>query len=381
LYITTTGGIPPVSDIVPTGKLLKLDIGLTSGLYDQTRRVLIVLSNHHRGVWLEEFGATYNKLKEHEYDVVLSSPNGGVISIDEKSYPQNDEQQRQYQKAIQELNQPTHHLEHQSAVDYDAIFVPGGHAPMYDLVDNTKLKELIIEFDTQMKPIASICHGVVGLLNVRRQDGIFLINGRTLTAFSIDEESDIQSTPFLLETRLKDQGAYYVKMPPKCEHVLQDGLILTGQNPSSSTALANLLIKTIEQCSKQDYSQINLTSSQQKLMITWHISNASNIQLLQQLKLAHLEYIQRNQHFIVFSGSTLRSENPVVANESNTMNIVTTFQDFRQAQYFIDNEPYTASRQIFDTVTVRPFKQLIPSSINALQYHIQNEIFNFVRTH
>ncbi|CAF1681980.1 unnamed protein product, partial [Didymodactylos carnosus] len=126
----------------------------------------------------------------------------------------------------------------------------------------------------------------------------------------------------------KDQGAYYVKMPPKCEHVLQDGLILTGQNPSSSTALANLLIKTIEQCSKQDYSQINLTSSQQKLMITWHISNASNIQLLQQLKLAHLEYIQRNQHFIVFSGSTLRSENPVVANESNTMNIVTTFQDF-----------------------------------------------------
>ncbi|CAF1661343.1 unnamed protein product, partial [Didymodactylos carnosus] len=208
LYITTTGGIPPVSDIVPTGKLLKLDIGLTSGLYDQTRRVLIVLSNHHRGVWLEEFGATYNKLKEHEYDVVLSSPNGGVISIDEKSYPQNDEQQRQYQKAIQELNQPTHHLEHQSAVDYDAIFVPGGHAPMYDLVDNTKLKELIIEFDTQMKPIASICHGVVGLLNVRRQDGIFLINGRTLTAFSIDEESDIQSTPFLLETRLKDQGAY-----------------------------------------------------------------------------------------------------------------------------------------------------------------------------
>jgi hypothetical protein len=222
---------------------------------------------------------------------------------------------------------------------------------MFDLVDHLYLKQLLIDFDTQMKPIVAICHGVVGLLNVRRiNDGNLLIHGRILTGFSLEEEllsagneeNLVVKNPFILETKLKDQGAIYMKGSPGKEHIVQDGLILTGQNPASAKQLAHRFIELIEQCACQNYQQINLTSSLPKTLITCHIAlTANNSNLLSRLKLAHLEYIQRNQHLIVFSGSTLFTESSnITQQDSSTMVILLATNDLRQVQRFLEHEPY-----------------------------------------
>jgi putative intracellular protease/amidase len=113
---------------------------------------------------------------------------------------------------------------------------------MFDLVDHRYLKQLLVDFDTQMKPIAAICHGVVGLVNARRiNEENPMIHGRLLTGFSLEEELTsgkedenlITKNPFILETKLKDQGAIYLKSTPGKEYIIQDGLLLTGQNPAS----------------------------------------------------------------------------------------------------------------------------------------------------
>jgi putative intracellular protease/amidase len=139
-------------------------------------------------------------------------------------------------------------LDTQHAHDYDAVYLPGGHAPMFDLVDHHYVKQLLIDFDAQMKPIAAICHGVVALINVRRtNDTHSFIHGRVLTGFSLEEEllstndneNLVEKNPFILETKLKDHGAIYIKASPDKEHVIQDGLLLTGQNPASAKQLAH----------------------------------------------------------------------------------------------------------------------------------------------
>lgn len=259
---------------------------------------------------------------------------------------------------------------------------------MFDLVDHHHLKLLLVDFDMQMKPIAAISHGTVGLINAQRiNDGNPLIQGRLITGFSLDEEllstgpdeNLVSRNPFILETRLKDQGAIYMKKSAGTEHVLQDGLILTGQNPTSAKQLAHRLGDLIEQCSTQDYQQVNLTSSLPKTLITCHVAlNTNNSQLLSRLKLAHLEYIQRYQHLIVLSGSLLFTEvENVTQQDSSTMMILLATNDLRQAQQFIDNEPYTASKQVFDIIHVKPFKQLLPAANNQqlLNYHVQQELF------
>lgn len=258
---------------------------------------------------------------------------------------------------------------------------------MYDLADHHHLKELLADFDTQMKPIAAICHGVVGLVNVRRTQGALpLIHGRMLTGFSLEEEMStgseeenmVTKNPFILEVKLKDQGALYMKASAGKEHVLQDGLLLTGQNPASARHLAHQFAELIEQCAAQDYQKVNLTSSLPKTLITCHvILNSNDGHLLNRLKLAHLEYIQRNQHLIVFSGSTLFTDSSnTTQQDASAMIILLATADLHQAQRFIDHEPYAASKQIFDTIQIKPFKQVLPGASNQqlLNYHIQQEL-------
>jgi hypothetical protein len=259
---------------------------------------------------------------------------------------------------------------------------------MFDLVDHRYLKELLIDFDTQMKPIVAICHGVVGLINVRRiNETNTFIHGRIITGFSLEEElssgnnddNPILKNPFILETKLKDQGAIYMKSTPGKEYIVQDGLLLTGQNPASANQLAYHFGELITQCAAQDYQQVNLTSSLPKTLITCHVASTNNnSHLLSRLKLAHLEYIQRQQHLIVLSGSTLFIEaSNVTQQDSSTMVILLATNDLQKAQQFIEHEPYTASKQIFDIIQMKPFKQLFPSANNQqiLNYHIQQELF------
>ncbi|CAF0763765.1 unnamed protein product [Adineta steineri] len=370
-----------------------LDVGITTGLYEPPKRILVVCSSHSRGLYLSEFAEPYNILRrkfqgKEGIEFVLASPKGGSIPIDPTSHPRTNTQRDEWSSAIRLLSQSTHPiLDTQHAHDYDAVFLPGGHAPMFDLADHSHLKQLLADFDQQMKPIAAICHGVVGLVNVRRNnDEHSFIHGRILTGFSLDEEllsssgqdeNFVTKNPFILETKLKDQGAIYIKTRPNKEHIVQDGLLLTGQNPASAKQLAHRLGELIDQCASQDYQQINLTSSLPKTLITCHVAlTNNNSQLLSRLKLAHLEYIQRHQHLIIFSGSTLFTESSnVTQQDSSTMVILLATNDLRQAQNFIEHEPYTASKQIFDITHIKPFKQLLPSGNNQylLNYHVQQE--------
>lgn len=241
-----------------------------------------------------------------------------------------------------------------------------------------------------MKPVVAICHGVVGLANVRRiVDGNLLIHGRILTGFSLEEElvssenareNLVDRSPYVLEAKLKEHGAVYLKASPGKEYVVQDGLLLTGQNPASAKQLAHRFASLLEQCSVQDYQQVNLTSSLPKILISCHVTTSNpNSNLLSRLKLPHLEYIQRHQHLIVLSGSTLFTDPSMnsTQQDASAMVILLATDDLRLAHQFIENEPYTASKQVFDVTQIKPFKQLFPSANNqlSLNYHIQQELF------
>lgn len=149
--------------------------------------------------------------------------------------------------------------------------------------------------------------------------------------------------------------------------------------------LAHCFAQLIEQCAAQDYQQVNLTSSLPKTLITCHVSpSQDSSQLLNRLKLSHLEYIQRNQHLIVLSGSTLFTDlNNPTQQDASSMIILLATDDPQQVQSFSDNEPYTASKHIFDHIRIKTFKQLFPSAKNQqlLNYHLQQELIKSYKHH
>jgi putative intracellular protease/amidase len=135
-----------------------------------------------------------------------------------------------------------------SAEDFDAVFYPGGHGPMWDLPDNHASVALIEAFVKADKPVGAVCHAPVALVNVRGRDGEYLVKGKRVTGFSNSEEEAVGLTavvPFLLEDRLKERGGSYSKGPDWAQHVQVDGKLVTGQNPASSEAGAKELLKLL----------------------------------------------------------------------------------------------------------------------------------------
>ena len=133
--------------------------------------------------------------------------------------------------------------------DYDAVFYPGGHGPLWDLATDKSSIKLIEEFYNHQKPIAFVCHAPAALINAKAENGEPLVKGKYLTSFSNTEEEGVKLTqivPFLLEDELKKQGAHYNKGDGWTSFVKQDGLLITGQNPASSGAVAELLKKTLK---------------------------------------------------------------------------------------------------------------------------------------
>jgi putative intracellular protease/amidase len=180
--------------------------------------------------------------------VQVASPKGGDTPIDAHSAGE-AEQHPEWEEAAKLLQQ-THPLEGQRADDYDAVFIPGGHGTMFDFPDNPVLGTLLADFHAQGKPIASVCHGPAAFVGVTRSDGKPLVDGYALTAFSDEEERQTglaDEVPFLLSTRLAELGADVENGPPQRSHVRQDRQLITGQNPASSQAAAELLLKALEQ--------------------------------------------------------------------------------------------------------------------------------------
>jgi putative intracellular protease/amidase len=225
-------------------------------------KVLFVLTSHDRlgdtgektGFWLEEFASPYYLLTDAHVDVTLASPAGGQPPLDPKSHApdfQTDATRRfDTDDAAREELANTARLSEVSAEDFDALFYPGGHGPLWDLHADADSIALIEQFIAAGKPVAAVCHAPAVLLNARGQDGEPLIKGKRVTGFSNSEEAAVGLTdvvPYLLEDQLVQAGGLYQKTEDWHSLAIVDGLIITGQNPASSDAVAEALLDTLNQ--------------------------------------------------------------------------------------------------------------------------------------
>ncbi len=223
-------------------------------------KILMVLTSHDllgntgrkTGFWLEEFAAPYFVFRDAGVELTLASPKGGQPPIDPKSdLPENQTPAmarfKQDQAAQQALAQ-TARLADMKAEDFDSIFYPGGHGPMWDLVDNTDSIALIESFYNSGKPVAAVCHAPAVLHRVTHK-GAPIVKGKRVTGFANTEEEAVQLTkvvPFLVEDELKRLGGHYEKAPDWESFAIVDGRLITGQNPASSTAAAQELLKLMQ---------------------------------------------------------------------------------------------------------------------------------------
>ena len=223
-------------------------------------KILIVLTSHDQlgdtggktGFWLEELVAPYYVLKDAGAVITLASPKGGHPPLDPKSdFPENQtELTKRFRTdtAAQTELANTKKLADMSADDFDAVFYPGGHGPMWDLPDNATSIALIEAFVKADKPVGAVCHAPVAFVNVRGKDGEYLVKGKRVTGFTNEEEKAVgldAVVPFLLEDRLKERGGVYSKGVNWAPYVRVDGKLVTGQNPASSGPAAKELLKLL----------------------------------------------------------------------------------------------------------------------------------------
>ena len=224
-------------------------------------KILIVLTSHSElgdtgkktGFWVEEFAAPYYELADAGAEITLASPKGGQPPIDPKS--QEAEAQTEFTRRFDKdepLKQKLAHtlkLSGVKAADYDAVFYPGGHGPLWDLTKDANSIALLEAFQQQGKPMALVCHAPCALLKVKMPNGDPLLKGRNVTGFSNTEEAGVKLTkvvPLLLEDELKEAGGHYSKGPDWGVYVQTDGLLITGQNPASSAEAARVLLKLLK---------------------------------------------------------------------------------------------------------------------------------------
>jgi len=230
-------------------------------------KILMALTSHSElgntgkktGFWVEEFAAPYYILKDAGATITIASPKGGQPPIDPSSTePANQtEATHRFDKdaALKELLAHTKKLSEVSADDFDAVFYPGGHGPLWDLTNDKDSIKLIENFWIGKKPVAAVCHAPSVLLHVVVEEKIPLLKGKKVTGFTNTEEKAVGLTevvPFLLEDELKRKGGIYSKKEDWTSYVVTDGLLITGQNPASSKAAAEKLLELLQESKKND---------------------------------------------------------------------------------------------------------------------------------
>ncbi|MFJ5779822.1 type 1 glutamine amidotransferase domain-containing protein [Streptomyces sp. NPDC093094] len=223
-------------------------------------KVLIVLTSHDElgdtglktGFWLEELAAPYYRFKEAGAQLVLASPRGGQPPLDPKSnesgFQTGDTRRFEADPEATKALANTVRLDSVSADDFDAVFYPGGHGPLWDLAEDTVSARLIETTLRSGKPVALVCHAPGVLQHTVDEDGTPLVRGKNVTGFANTEEEAVQLTdvvPFLVEDKLTELGGVYSKTDDWQPYVLKDGLLITGQNPASSAPAADALIELV----------------------------------------------------------------------------------------------------------------------------------------
>lgn len=226
------------------------------------KKILMVLTSHDQlgntgkktGFWLEEFAAPYYLFVDAKADITLASPKGGQPPLDPKS----DEPDAQTEATrrfrsdtqAQAALANTLPLAEIDPYDFDAVFYPGGHGPLWDLAENKHSRTLLETFYAANKPIAAVCHAPGVLKHVKAPDGQPVVKAKQVTGFSNTEEKAVGLTdvvPFLVEDMLKGNGGSYSKAADWASHVVADGHLITGQNPASSEATAKALLERLAQ--------------------------------------------------------------------------------------------------------------------------------------
>ncbi len=220
-------------------------------------KILMVLTSHDQlgtsgqktGFWLEEFAAPYYVFKDANAEITIASPKGGQPPLDPKSdeedFQTNATRRFKTDSDAQSVLANSLKLADISAADFDAVFYPGGHGPLWDLVEDRDSIELIETMSSANKTIAAVCHAPAVFKHTKGPDGSALVEGKSVTGFSNSEEETVQLTdivPFLLENELQTLGANYSKSSDWHPYVVTDGYLITGQNPASSEEAAKAVL-------------------------------------------------------------------------------------------------------------------------------------------
>ncbi len=224
-------------------------------------RILIVLTSHNQlgdtgkktGFWLEEFAAPYYRLLDAGAELILASPAGGQPPIDPKSSETDAQTEATHRfnsdREAQSALANTVKLAEVKTGNFDAVFYPGGHGPLWDLTENRNSISLIESFAAADKPVAAVCHAPAVLIHALDTQGQALVRGKRVTGFSNSEEAAVglsDIVPFLLEDKLIELGAIYEKTDDWHPLAVIEGKLITGQNPASSEAVADALLGLLQ---------------------------------------------------------------------------------------------------------------------------------------
>lgn len=244
----------PLTKEVTTRKLTTLQ-----GM-QMSKKILIVLTSHDMlgdtgektGFWLEELAAPYYAFLDTGVELTLASPKGGQPPLDPKSneasFQTEDTVRFQADETAKAALANTLKLSEVSATDFDGVFYPGGHGPMWDLVNDAQSISLIEAFWASNKIVSTVCHASIALANVKDTKGEFIVKGRKVTGFTNTEEEAVGLTdvvPLLVEDTLSDRGGLFSKGDDWAPYVESDGNLITGQNPASSATVARLVLETL----------------------------------------------------------------------------------------------------------------------------------------
>lgn len=223
-------------------------------------KILMVLTSHDRlgdtgaatGFWLEEFATPYYVFRDAGLDITLASPAGGQPPLDPKSdapeFQTPATERFKMDDVAQAALASTARLADVRADDYDAVFYPGGHGPLWDLSGDRNSIALIEAMYADGKPVSAVCHAPAVLRHAHAPDGSPLVQGKAVTGFSNSEEQAVQLTgvvPFLVEDALRADGAAYSRADDWQAHAIVDGNLITGQNPASSEAVARAVLNQL----------------------------------------------------------------------------------------------------------------------------------------
>ncbi|WP_295422094.1 type 1 glutamine amidotransferase domain-containing protein [Sulfurovum sp.] len=203
-------------------------------------------SGDKTGVWLEEFAVPYLKFRQEGFKVTVATIHGGNVPIDPSSL---ENAKPEWKDAMEALK----NAQKLSTVDtskYQAVYMPGGHGAMFDLADNEIVKQTLAKFADANKTVSAVCHGPASLVDVKLKNGKYLVEGKQVTSFTNNEEDEVNMSvkmPFMLESKLKEQGALFHAKGNWADNVVVDGKLITGQNPSASASIADAIIKSVKE--------------------------------------------------------------------------------------------------------------------------------------